>query len=132
MSKNYIQVDLGGKKCGLKFNFGTLEHIERETGEDPLGFTISGSKLISNVAIVIYAGLLSNAECKGVEPDFTKDEVTRWVRQIEDMTIVTDVIEVFQSAYKVKSKASGEEAADTQQGKAALMGGNKGSRVRRA
>jgi hypothetical protein len=79
MSKDYLKVKLGGKERGLKFNVGTLYHIGELTGGNPLqGNTYQ--QTFSALKHIVYAALLSNCDCKEVEPDFDEKEVTGWVK----------------------------------------------------
>ncbi len=84
MTKNYLSLDLGGKKLGWKVNFGTLNHMAELTKEDPLAFAASMdldnlSKIFNFTYVIVHAGLLSNCDAKGVEPDFTAADVKKWI-----------------------------------------------------
>jgi len=85
MSKGYLQIELGGKKQGLKFNIGAFRFIGELTNGDPLRFAKSSDDLGEQYRIVktlVHAGLLSNALSKGVDPDFTDKDVTAWVSEL--------------------------------------------------
>lgn len=112
MAKNYLQLELGGKKRGLKFNMNTLDKIEQLTGEDPTQFlpaTKSYSDAKKYAIILIHAALLSNCDSKKEEPDFTESDVTEWYKELT-FSEVTEVINVF----KGKEAGSGEADGDTQ------------------
>ena len=71
---NYIQIEIGGKLRGLKFNQLALEvYNENIDYERPMA---------SAVYATFYAGLLGNCYVKKVEPDFTFEQVTDWVDEI--------------------------------------------------
>jgi hypothetical protein len=114
MSKNYINLDLGGEKRGIKFSMGTLEHLESITGEDPYKFAIRTDNVkdfLRDATIVIYAGLLSNSDAKREEPQYTKEDVSTWVRDLGFSEIMS-ILQVYQKAYS--STASQEGGTDTQ------------------
>jgi hypothetical protein len=129
MTKNYIQATLGGQKMGLKFNLGTLKHIGDITGADPLGFSVRSEFFVQDLTVIVYAGLLSNAQSKKEEPGFTKEDVEGWVSEIENMGEAVAIVTAFTNAYKVE--VSGEETADTRGQKAADVSRAGAGRVRR-
>lgn len=132
MSKNYISLEIGGKKRGLPFKAGTLRRIGEMTGDDPynffsqLGDNLSGQ--LKQVAVIIYNSLLANAATKKEEPDFTLEDVQGWVDEM-DMEEITLVATTFVNAYV--SKPSGEEGANTR-AQAAEVAGHSVDSVRRA
>lgn len=80
---NYLQIELGGVKRGLKFNMLTCEILQEITGKDPLSElgVIKDNNfkdLKETVFGIFYAALLSNCRSKKVEPDFTKDQAQEW------------------------------------------------------
>lgn len=107
----YISMILGGKERGLNFKMGTLRHIGELTQSDPLDFSVSSdiSKQYGFVKTIVHAGLLANADAKGVEPDFTERDVVRWVDDM-DLNDVTKVTTAFTKAFSV----AGEGGSDTQ------------------
>lgn len=67
---NYVQIELGGEKRGLKFNQGA--HVEIQQ-------LIEGQKNPVFVSYaVIYGGLIGNCFAKRIEPDFTFEQVCDW------------------------------------------------------
>lgn len=110
MSKNYLSLELGGKPRGLKFNFGTLEHIEQITGEEPMSFTFDSTNyksLRQGTGVIVYAGLLTNCAIKNEEPDFTKEDVEAWVKDM-DMPEIMSVMKVWAEANKTTIRSSQE------------------------
>ena len=106
----YKQFKIGGKDRGLKFNLGALKHIGDITGNDPLAFTLNESPAdqFRFVFTIVYAGLLANADAKKQEPDFSKDDVESWVKDLE-MPEAVEIIKFFTAAYNV-----GGGSSDTQ------------------
>jgi hypothetical protein len=71
---NYIQIEIGGKLRGLKFNQLALEVYNKNIDfERPMA---------SAIYATFYAGLLGNCYVKREEPDFTFEQVTDWVDEI--------------------------------------------------
>jgi hypothetical protein len=113
---NYLQVQLGGEKRGLKFNLGTLRHIGAITGQDPFAFAINikeYSNFIEDLGTIIYAGLLSNCDSKKVAPDFSQEDARRWADELDNMSEALSIIAAFHNAFKVEV-VSQEGNADTQ------------------
>lgn len=71
---NYIQIDIGGKLRGLKFNQLSLEVYTKNVNyEQPNA---------SAIYATFYAGLIGNCYVKKEEPDFTFEQVTDWVDEV--------------------------------------------------
>lgn len=77
MSKNYLSIQIGERTCNLKYNMGAMETIVE----------LSGSEIdvvvIKDVAINIYAGMVGNCIAKDIEPDFSFDDVKKWVKKLD-------------------------------------------------
>lgn len=72
---SYIQIDIGGKTRGLKFNQLAIELINQY------------NDLQSTSAFVyamIYGGLRGNSYVKREEPDYTFENVCDWVDGLKD------------------------------------------------
>lgn len=113
MSKNYWRLELGEKERGLKFNMGTLKNIKELTGGDPLAFfNFQGDidEQLKQVALIVYAAMLSNSKVKNEEPDYTREQVEAWVEDMDYSQVVL-LSEKIRDAYSVEP--SGEEGADT-------------------
>lgn len=97
MSKNYISLERGGVKTGLKFDNGTIDHFGELVGvEDPItyqpeSFTYTGLKKFA--AIILRAALISNLEAKGQSPIVTEEEINIWMRELTP----TDVYDLIQT-----------------------------------
>jgi hypothetical protein len=125
MSKNYISLELGGKKRGLPFKMGTLRKLKGLTNSDPYGFLSAinvndvddQAKIVSTI---VYASLLANAATKKEDVDFTKEDIDLWIDEL-DLVDWATIINTFVRAYV--GEPSGEEGTDTQ-GPATDVAGN--------
>lgn len=85
---NKLSLPLGGQERELEFEtLGFLDHLGEITKIDPLdlfsdGFATDPGKAYKVNFAVIYAGLLADCDEKNVTPTFTKEEVTKWVRNV--------------------------------------------------
>ena len=73
---SYIQIEIGGKLRGLKFNQMAVEVFTQHLSE--VGFDTS------TVYAMVYAGLTANCYQKQQEVDFTFSDVIDWVDAIVD------------------------------------------------
>ena len=85
---SYIQIEIGGKLRGLKFNQGALIMFTQKVDFDNHAAT-------ANYAM-IYAGLYSNCYVKQQDPDFTFEQVVDWVDELEK-DVLDKVADVFSS-----------------------------------
>lgn len=95
-----MQLPLGGKQRGLKFNMGTLKFIGELTGGNPLNFNVDTNDLsgIYNTAkTIIHAALLSNCLSKRENADFDAEDVDAWVSELS-MHESTAVLNAFAAA----------------------------------
>ena len=98
MSAGYIQLELGGKKRGIKFGNYALMEYSKINGTGVVEFNEENPiKLCSDL---IYCGLKNNSYIKKEIMDYTMDDVLIWVDDMP-MSQVTDVIDLFQSSVKV-------------------------------
>lgn len=82
---NYIQVNIGGKDRGLKFNQMALEVFNKNIDDK--------APMSSSIYATFYAGLVGNCYVKKEEPDFTFEDVTDWVDELSE-TDKKKIIEV--------------------------------------
>lgn len=68
---SYIQIELGGKLRGLKFNQISLEVYTKNLNHEAL--------VTSAIYATFFAGLIGNCTVKREEPDFTYEDVCNWV-----------------------------------------------------
>jgi len=98
MSAGYIQLELGGKKRGIKFGNYALMEYSKINGTGVVEFNEENPiKLCSDL---IYCGLKNNSYIKKEIMDYTMDDVLVWVDDMP-MSQVTDVIDLFQESVKV-------------------------------
>ena len=112
-----MQLELGGKLRGLKFNIGTLNYIQEIMAIDPFEYqaqSTSYKDLLPYAINIIHAALLSNCQSKGEEPDFTHADIVAWVNE-HDLATLTEIIQRYSAIMSSpKSQANGEVGADTQ------------------
>ncbi len=96
---SYIQIEIGGKLRGLKFNQGAL--ITFRESVDLNNYAASASYAI------VYAGLIGNSIVKREEfvnedqTPITFEQVTEWVDKLDDDVLVS-VIEAFKKSESYK------------------------------
>lgn len=83
---SYIQVEIGGKERGLKFNQLALEEMTT---------LASTTNTTANVYAMFYGGLVGNSYTKREQPDYTFEDVCDWVDQLfaEKKTDVIKAVE---------------------------------------
>lgn len=119
MSKNTLQLEIGGQVRTLRFNMGALVHLNRESPEDPLEQAGKSSIEIGleDLSRIVYAGLLADHDSKNIVCEFSQKDVLKWCFDL-DFEVVDSIKELFAKAYKKKDvsadAASGEGGADTQ------------------
>ena len=80
---SYLQIEIGGKKRGLKFNQLAIELIsQHNTSGTNTGF----------IYAMIYAGLKGNSYVKNEEPDYTFEQACDWVDEMDNKSdVITKV-----------------------------------------
>ena len=88
---SYIQMELGGKPRGLKFNQMSVVTMTKYLDFDNVPATYGYA--------LIYAGLVSSCYVKREEPDFTFEQVCDWVDEVsvDEVIKARDVFEATQS-----------------------------------
>jgi hypothetical protein len=79
---SYIQIELGGKLRGLKFNMYALEEYTKRIANALDRAIKKNSTDISQATLVyacVYSGLIGNCYAKEIDQDFTFEDVTDWV-----------------------------------------------------
>jgi hypothetical protein len=93
-----MQIEIGGKSRGIKFNQLALEELIKSnlSGMDGIGATYT----------IVHAGLVGSSFVKREEPDYSFEDVSEWVDELnstkEGVKVITDVIAAFveSTAYK--------------------------------
>ncbi len=80
---SYIEITIGGKTRGLRF--GQATHAEIVSRSEGVTNTTLGAY------IVIFCGLFINCSLKGLEVDFTLENVAEWADKLseEDMNKIS-------------------------------------------
>lgn len=100
---SYIQVEIGGKLRGLKFNQGAIMWMQDKV--DPTNFEATTGYAI------VWGGLRANCYVKGEEPDFTFEQVCDWVDALplETNKLIT---ECFQESEAWRKRLASVEDSD--------------------
>jgi hypothetical protein len=93
----YIQLELGGKKRGIKFGNYALMEYSKLNGTGVAEFDETNP--IKLCADLVYCGLKNNCFIKKEIEDFTQDDVLTWVDDMP-MSQITDIIQVFEASAK--------------------------------
>ena len=93
----YIQLELGGKKRGVKFGNYALIEYSKLNGTGVVEFNEQNP--IKLCADLVYCGLKNNCFIKKEVEDFTYEDVVMWV---DDMPIsqITEITQVFEESVK--------------------------------
>jgi hypothetical protein len=94
----YIQLELGGKKRGVKFGNYALMEYSKLNGTGVAEFDETNP--IKLCADLVYCGLKNNCFIKKEIVDFTQEDVLLWVDDMP-MSQITDIIQIFESSVKV-------------------------------
>lgn len=104
---SYIQVELGGKLRGLKFNQLAIEVISTyNDAQTNSGFLYA----------MIYGGLKGNSYVKREEPDYTFEDVCDWVdimsnkeKVVADVTAILTETQIWKELVKRGQEVMAEE-----------------------
>lgn len=83
---SYIQIELGGKLRGFKFNMMSLEVFSKNINAEAVHTT--------SIYATFYAGLIGNCAVKREEPDFTFEDVCGWVDELYEKGRKEDIEKV--------------------------------------
>lgn len=99
---SYIQVEIGGKQRGLKFNQMAVITMTKYLDFENLAATYGYA--------LVYAGLVANCYVKREEPDFTFEQVCDWVETLtpEKLVEIRDVFESTQTFKTLQENANPE------------------------
>jgi hypothetical protein len=114
---NYLQLELGGQKRGLKFDIGTLKVLRDQFDIDPFTFrTESNSltELLPYATKIIYSAALRNLRVKKEPEDITYEQFESWVDEL-DIPTISLAVSCYNGIFVTKSpSANGEVGKDTQ------------------
>jgi hypothetical protein len=99
---SYIQVEIGGKPRGLKFNQMAVLTMTQYLDYNNMAATYGYA--------LVYSGLLANCYVKREEPDFTFEQACDWADEIsvDDLTKIRECFESTQT-FKTLTKAGEEQ-----------------------
>lgn len=104
---SYLQIEIGGKQRGLKFNQLAIEIMSQynDTGTNT-GFMYA----------MIYGGLRGNSYVKREEPDYTFENVCDWVDELKDKeNVIVEVTNKLQETQIWKDLVDkGKEVAEAE------------------
>ena len=104
---SYLQIEIGGKQRGLKFNQLAIEIMSQynDTGTNT-GFLYA----------MIYGGLRGNTYVKREEPDYTFENVCDWVDELKDKeNVIVEVTNKLQETQIWKDLVDkGKEVAEAE------------------
>jgi len=106
---SYLQLELGGKLRGLKFNQLAIEIISTHN---------DNSTNSAFMYAMIYGGLMGNSYVKREEPDYTFEEVCDWVDEMANKNAaITKVTEVLTSTQVWKNLVKAGEQIEEEKKK---------------
>jgi hypothetical protein len=79
---NFIEIELGGKLRGLKFNNYAIEQFQRKMFKNENALV--GGSNAATVYGIFFAGLTANCFTNDLEVDFTYNDVEDWVDSAAD------------------------------------------------
>lgn len=91
----YIQLELGGKKRGVKFGNYALMEYSKLNGTGVAEVTEPNPIILC--ADLLYCGLKNNCFIKREVEDFTREDVLMWVDEMP-MDKITEIILAFQES----------------------------------
>lgn len=99
---SYIQVTIGGKPRGLKFNQMAVLTMTQYLDYNNMAATYGYA--------LVYSGLIANCYVKREEPDFTFEQVCDWADEltVDDLTKIRECFESTQT-FKTLTKAGEEQ-----------------------
>jgi hypothetical protein len=101
MGNGYVQMDILGRKRGLKFGMTAVHKIAMDAQK--LGATIGENIDYEVVPVIVYWGLFNNCYVKREDPDFTFEDVVEWVdAHINQPELFTEVIKTFYESKAVQ------------------------------
>lgn len=94
----YIQLELGGKKRGVKFGNYALMEYSTLNGTGVAEFDEKNP--VKLCADLVYCGLKNNCFIKKEIQDFTQDDVLAWVDDMP-MSQISEIIQVFEESVRL-------------------------------
>ena len=109
MTNGYIQVEILGRKRGIKFGMIAVQQITLEAQK--LGKVLGVSIDFAMVPVIVYWGLYNNCYVKREEPDFTFEDVSDFVDEnLSDTKIFEDIVTCFYQSKLIAGQPVGEQS----------------------
>lgn len=108
MVNGYIQVEILGRKRGLKFGMLAVQQITLEAQK--LGVTLGVNIDIALVPVIVYWGLFNNCYVKREDPDFTFEDICDYVDDnVSNVDTFKSIIECFYQSRLISSNVTSED-----------------------
>jgi hypothetical protein len=109
MTNGYIQVQILGRKRGVKFGMIAVQQITMEAQK--LGKILGASLDFAMVPVIVYWGLYNNCYVKREEPDFTFEDVSDFVDEnLTDTKIFEDIVTCFYQSKLIAGQPVGDHS----------------------
>ena len=109
MTNGYIQVEILGRKRGVKFGMIAVQQITLEAQK--LGKVLGVSLDFAMVPVIVYWGLYNNCYVKREEPDFTFEDVSDFVDEnLSDTKIFEDIVTCFYQSKLIAGQPVGDHS----------------------
>ena len=109
MTNGYIQVEILGRKRGVKFGMIAVQQITLEAQK--LGKVLGVSLDFAMVPVIVYWGLYNNCYVKREEPDFTFEDVSDFVDEnLTDTKIFEDIVTCFYQSKLIAGQPVGDHS----------------------
>ena len=109
MTNGYIQVEILGRKRGVKFGMIAVQQITLEAQK--LGKVLGVSLDFAMVPVIVYWGLYNNCYVKREDPDFTFEDVSDFVDEnLTDTKIFEDIVTCFYQSKLIAGQPVGEQS----------------------
>jgi len=109
MTNGYIQVQILGRKRGVKFGMIAVQQITLEAQK--LGKVLGVSLDFAMVPVIVYWGLYNNCYVKREEPDFTFEDVSDFVDEnLTDTKIFEDIVTCFYQSKLIAGQPVGDQS----------------------
>ena len=109
MTNGYIQVEILGRKRGVKFGMIAVQQITLEAQK--LGKVLGVSLDFAMVPVIVYWGLYNNCYVKREDPDFTFEDVSDFVDEnLSDTKIFEDIVTCFYQSKLIAGQPVGDQS----------------------
>ena len=107
---SYLQIEIKGKKYGLKFTNLSAEEFNKKSSKD------GNDMSVKNIYAIYWAGLLTNAYRKDEELDLSFEDVCDYADTLivtaEGQEEIKKVVDIFNDALSVKNDKKEEDTTE--------------------